>query len=57
MKKPPQPSSHDIWFIMRIRKNNALNELNKRQKRVLEKVRRWEKFKGSIEQKEWDFKT
>ncbi|MCG2712914.1 MAG: hypothetical protein L6416_11415 [Candidatus Omnitrophica bacterium] len=55
MKKPPQPTTHDIWFIKRIRKDNALNELNKRQKRVLEKVRRWEKFKGSIEQKEWNF--
>ena len=55
MKKFTKPSSHEIWFIKRIRKDNALNELNKRQKRILEKVRKWEKFQCPIEQKEWKF--
>lgn len=55
MKKPKPPSSHDIWFIKRIRKDNAINELNKRQRRILEKVRKWEKFYGSINQREWSF--
>jgi len=56
MKKPAKPKDHHIWFIRRIRKDEALNKLNKRQQRILEKVRRWEKYHGAIDQIEWDFK-
>jgi len=55
MKKPQKPTEHDFWFVARIRKDNTLSKLNKRQKRVLEKVRRWEKFTCPIEQKQWKF--
>jgi len=55
MKKPPKPSDHDIWFVNKIRKDNSLNKLNDRQQRIVNKVRRWEKYKGAIDQKEWNF--
>ena len=55
MKKPPRPSDHDIWFVNKIRKENSLRKINKRQERILNKVRRWEKYNGAIDQKEWKF--
>jgi hypothetical protein len=55
MKKPKKPSDHDLWFVNRIRKDNTLKKINKRQQRILDRVRRWEKYHCAINQKEWDF--
>ena len=55
MKKPARPSDHDFWFIARIRKENSQKKLNKRQQKILSKVRLWEKFNGALDQKKWNF--
>ena len=55
MKVPKNPSEHERWFISRVRKDNSINKLNKRQQKILNKVRKWEKFDGPIDQKKWDF--
>ncbi|MCP4649916.1 MAG: hypothetical protein GY853_07555 [PVC group bacterium] len=55
MKPPKQPTEHDFWFVSKIRQNNDISRLNKRQQRILEKVRLWEKFNGPQDQKKWNF--
>ncbi|MFH2139098.1 MAG: hypothetical protein ABII88_11425 [Candidatus Omnitrophota bacterium] len=54
-KKPPKPTDHDFWFINNVRHSNSINKLNKRQERILKKVRLWEKYHGALDQKEWKF--
>ncbi|MFH1063191.1 MAG: hypothetical protein V1747_09975 [Candidatus Omnitrophota bacterium] len=55
MKGPKKPSEHDIWFVNKIRKENSLNKVNTRQQRIVDRVRRWEKYHGPIDQQEWKF--
>jgi len=55
MKVPKKPTEHDIWFVNKIRKDNSLQKINKRQQRIVDRVRRWEKYHGAIDQKEWRF--
>jgi len=54
-KKASKPSEHELWFIAKIRRDNTIGKLNKRQQKVLKKVQRWEKVNGSLDQKKWDF--
>ncbi|MBU1043043.1 MAG: hypothetical protein KJ915_01440 [Candidatus Omnitrophica bacterium] len=55
MKGPKKPSEHDIWFVNKIRKDNSLNKVNTRQQRIVDRVRRWEKYHGPIDQQDWKF--
>jgi hypothetical protein len=53
--KRSKPSDHEFWFVGKIRRDNSLQKLNKRQQKVLKKVQRWEKIYGPLDQKQWDF--
>ncbi len=54
-RKTATPSEHEFWFVGKIRRDNALQKLNKRQQKMLKRVQRWEKANGPLDQKKWDF--
>lgn len=52
MKHPNEPTYFERWFANEVMLNNSLEKLNRRQWRIVEKVRRYNKWLKIQKQKE-----
>ncbi|MCM8813130.1 MAG: hypothetical protein NC924_04245 [Candidatus Omnitrophica bacterium] len=54
-RNTPELSEYERWFVTKVRQDQAVSRLNKRQERIVRKVRQWEKRHAPLAQQQWEF--